>query len=182
MIPSGIAKRYADALFATAMRRDTANELEDDCRQFCRLLEINPGLKQYILSPQVRTEDKTALLTNSLGDSVSPLFMSFLFLLIQKERFYFIEEIASAYIELHEQHRGIQKATAISAVPLDEALKGKLIKKLEQETQKTIRLKTKVDPAIIGGMIVIINNKILDGSVRHKLEKMRATLKEVKVY
>lgn len=182
MIPSGIAKRYADALFSTAMRKNIAAELEENCRQFSALLKINSGLRQYILSPQVRTEDKTALLTKSLRDSISPLFMNFLFLLVHKERFYFIEEITSAYIELHETHRGIQKATAISAVPLDEALKDKLIKKLEQETHKTIRLKTKIDPAIIGGMIVILNNKILDGSVLHKLERMRVSLKEVKVY
>ena len=182
MIPSGLAKRYADALFSTALRKDIAVELEENCRAFVELLRINPGFKQYLLSPQVRTEDKTGLLQKTLGDTVAPLFMNFLLLLIQKERFYFIEEIASAYIDLHEQHRGIQKATAISAVPLEDDLRERLIARLEQETEKKIRLKTKVDPAIIGGMIVILDNKILDGSVRHKLERMRNSLREVKVY
>ncbi|MBI4719869.1 MAG: ATP synthase F1 subunit delta [Chitinivibrionia bacterium] len=182
MIPSGIAKRYADALFSTAMRKNIAGEIEDNCKQFVELLTMNPGFKQYILSPQVRTEQKLALLDSSLGGSVSPMFMRFVHLLIQKERFAFMEEIAAAYIELHERHRGIQKAVVVTAVPLDESLKQKLITKLEQETRKTIRLKTRVNPEIIGGMIVILNNTIIDGSVIFKLERMRSTLREVKVY
>jgi F-type H+-transporting ATPase subunit delta len=182
MIPSGIAKRYADALFSTALRKDMTGEIEDNCKQFVELLALNPGFKNYILSPQVRTEDKMALLDTSVGGKVSALFMRFVQMLVHKERFGLMEEIVGAYIELHERHRGIQKATAVTAVPLDESLKQKLIATLERETGKTIRLKTKVNPAIIGGMIVILNNKIIDGSVLSKLERMKSTLREVKVY
>jgi F-type H+-transporting ATPase subunit delta len=182
MIPSSLAERYAKALFATALHKDLAGEVQDNIENFSRLLEINKELKKFMSSPQVRNEDKQEFLEKNLGDILSPTFIGFLKLLLDKNRFEFLQEISIAYTDLHEKHLGILRVSAVTAVPLDSALEKKVIEKLERETKKKIKLSKSVDPDIIGGMIIIMENQIIDGSIRFQLDKLRTNLKEVKVY
>jgi F-type H+-transporting ATPase subunit delta len=102
-------------------------------------------------------------------------------LLIEKKRVMFVEEILEAYRYLYEKHKGIIEVKAITAVPLDEALSTKLRKTLEDQTKKTIRLTTEVEPEIIGGMILKLEDKVIDGSLRYELEQFKRHLIETSV-
>ena len=86
-----------------------------------------------------------------------------------------------AYRSLYEKEKGIVEVRTITAIPLEDALKEELIRKLEARTKKTIRIKPEVDPDIIGGMILVMEDNILDGSIRYKLEQLKRRLGESRV-
>jgi F-type H+-transporting ATPase subunit delta len=181
MIPRGIAKRYATALFNAALEAKVVEEVNSDAEAFRKLISDNESLRNFLLSPQVLIKDKKSVIENTLRGRATDLFVRFLILLIDKKRFPSVEEIARGYGYLYERHQGILEVKAISAIPLDEGLKQKTIRKLEQETGKKIRLASDVDPEIIGGMILVMEDKIIDGSVRYQIEKLMRELDEIRV-
>ena len=182
MILSGIAKRYAVALFKAAVKQDVAEQVQDDMSSFVELLKTNAQFRGFLKSPEIPTENKKQLVIDAIGDRTAGLFVKFLMLLIDKKRLVNILEIADAYRQLYEQLQGILEARVITAVKLDADLEQQTIEKLEKETGKTIRVRKIVDPNIIGGMIVILEDNIIDGSIRHKLDQIKKSLSEVKVH
>jgi F-type H+-transporting ATPase subunit delta len=181
-MPSKLSERYARALFATALKKNALEPLDEDFEQFLKILEAQPEFKSFILSPPVYTRDKRALITNTLGETAHPILTQFLLLLVDKKRFQYVEEMAEEYKKLYEGHIGVVEVKVITAVPLDNAPEQKLIAKLEAQTNKKIRLKKSVDPRIIGGMILVMENKIIDGSVKSNLEKFKSNLRAVKIH
>lgn len=182
MILSGVAKRYAVALFNAAVKQDIAEQIHEDLTSFIELLRSNRQFTGFLKSPEIVTEYKKHVIVESLGERTAGLFIQFLMLLIDKKRLVNILEIADAYRQLFEQLQGILEAKVVTAVELDADLEQKTVEKLEKETGKTIRIRKTVDPDIIGGMIVILEDNIIDGSIRHQLEEMRRSLGEVKVH
>lgn len=182
MILSGVAKRYAVALFNASVKQDIAEQVQEDLSSFVELLIQNKDFTGYLKSPDVLTEAKKQIIVDVLGDRTAGLFVKFLLLLIDKKRLKHILEIADAYSQLFEMLQGILEAKIITAIPLDADLEQKTIEMLERETGKIIRPLKTVDEDIIGGMIIIIEDEIIDGSIRHKLEQMRRSLSEVKVH
>ena len=181
MILSGIAQRYAKALLQAALKANTADEVFEDTRSLTVLLEQNPKFRDFLLSPQVLIEEKQALVKRTLGDRVSKLLAELLALLIAKKRIVYVEEIANAYRHLYEKHKGIMEVKAITAVPLDEPLREKLLRKLEDQTKKTIRLVPEIDPHIIGGVVLRMEGKIIDGSIKYELEQLKRHLATVRI-
>ena len=182
MILSGVAKRYAVALFNAAVKQDIADQVDDDISSFVELLRANRDLVGFLKSPEVPTDSKKQLVVDVFGERTAGLFVNFILLLIDKKRLKHILSIADAYHQLYEQLQGILEARVITAVPLDADLEQQAVEQLEAATQKTIRITKTVDPDIVGGMIIIVGDNILDGSIRHKLELMRRSLGEVKVH
>ena len=182
MILSGVAKRYAVALFNAAVKQDVAEQVNEDMTSFVALLRENKGLVGFLKSPEILTEAKKQLVVEVFGDRTAGLFVKFILLLIEKKRLIHILSIADAYEQLYEQLQGIVEAKLITAVPLESDLEQQTVERLEKATNKTIRVSKTVDPDIIGGMIVIVGDNIIDGSIRHKLEQMRRSLGEVKVH
>ncbi len=182
MILSGVAKRYAVALFNAAVKQDIAEQVQDDMSSFIDLLRANAQFRGFLKSPEIPTEQKKQLVVDAIGDSTAGLFIKFLMLLIDKKRLINILNIADAYRQLYEQLQGIVEARVITAVELDADLEQKTVEKLEKETGKTIRVRKTVNPDIIGGMILVVEDEIIDGSIRHKLDQMKKSLCEVKVH
>jgi F-type H+-transporting ATPase subunit delta len=181
MIPRGVAKRYATALFNAALKANIADDVHAEASTFRKLFSENPSFKNFLLSPQILTKAKKDFITATLKGRASDLFVTFLLLLIDKKRFPFVEDIAEGYSYLYERHKGILEVKAITAVPLDESMTRKTITKLEQESGKRIRLVPIVDPKIIGGMILIMEDKIIDGSIRFRIERLKRELDEIRV-
>ena len=182
MIPRGISKRYATALLNAALKSNIAGEVNEDAIGFRKLLTDHPDFKNFLLSPQVLTEDKQDIIKTALEGKASDVFLRFLLLLIDKKRFPFIEGIIEAYGALFEKHEGLLEVKVITAHELsDDGLIADVRKKLESQTGKKIKLVPSVDPKIIGGMVLIMEDKIIDGSIRFKMEKLKRELDEVRV-
>jgi ATP synthase F1 delta subunit len=182
MILSGVAKRYAVALFNAAVKQDIAEQVNDDLTSFVELLRANRDLVGFLKSPEILIEAKKQLIVDVFGDRTAGLFVKFILLLMDKKRLKHILSIADAYGQLYEQLQGIVEARVITAVPLDADLEQQTVDRLEEATNKTIRISKTVDPDIVGGMIIIVGDNILDGSIRHKLKLMRRSLSEVRVH
>ncbi len=182
MILRGIAKRYAVALFNAAVKMDVAEQVGGDLDSFNQLFAADADFRNYMHSPQVFADAKKELIVTAIGKQASGLFMNFVMLLIDKKRLANFDEIAEGYALLYEQLKGIIEVKVITAVELDAELEDKTLATLEAKTGKEVRLVKVMDPEIIGGMILIIEDKIIDGSIRHQLATLRKDLSELKVH
>jgi F-type H+-transporting ATPase subunit delta len=181
MMESGIALRYATALFDSALEHGIVDDVHEEMLGLGTIIEEHPAFFGLLLSPQIRTEDKHDIINATLEGKASDLFVRFLHLLIDKTRFPFIKEIADEYHKLYESYKGVLMVKVTTAIPLDKAMERKVIDKLHSETQKQIRVEAVTDPDIIGGMIIQMKDKIIDGSIRFQLEKLRRELDEIGV-
>lgn len=182
MILSGIARRYAAALFNVALKEGVAEQVSGDINSFRELFEMDADFRSFMGSPQVLTDDKKSLITNTFGERASGLFVKFLMLLIDKKRIMFIDEIAGSYTQLYEHHQGIVAVRSVTAVEMSHDMQTLTRQTLEQKLGTTVRLTSTVDPRIIGGMVLIVEDKIIDGSIRHQLDEIRKSLGELKVH
>ena len=112
----------------------------------------------------------------ALGGKVQPLTLNLLNLLVDKRRAGVLPQVYEEYERLVRSFQNIALATAVTAVPLDAAQQAALERSLEARTGKDIELKTEVDPAVMGGVLVRIGDTVLDGTVRGKLERLREQL------
>jgi F-type H+-transporting ATPase subunit delta len=170
------AKRYATALFETAQKQGKLDTIERDLDTVLDLMRLTPALRKVWESPLMPAGHKRKLVSDVLGPSLDGLTLSFLRLLVDKRR----EDIlAAARDELHRQAdtaRKLVRAEAIFAIAptLDE--QASLIRSLEQRTGENVDLTVHVDPSILGGVVVRMQDTILDGSVRGTLERLREQL------
>lgn len=176
-----VATRYAGALLASARQ---AGVLDGVAESYAALLEMHVGqteLRIFLDSPQVRTEEKKELLQNVFGGRIEPLLLNFIYLLIDKNRIENFRDIGEEFARLVEQEQGVMRARVTTAVALPADLEDKLRGKLATLTGKTMILEKRVDPAVIGGVKVVMEDKILDGTVRTNLDLLRRTLEKAPV-
>jgi len=181
MLAQEVARKYAQALFGAAKEKgliDKAYEQFNDLKAF---LASDSTLLTFLKAPEVLEEHKEALVRNVFRERIERLFVEFLIVLVEKHRIAFLLEVIDEFTLLVEAEKGIGRATVITATPLNETEKSDLITKLTAKTGLKIELEEKVDPDILGGMIVILHNEIIDGSVRRGLDLLEAQLIKVKV-
>jgi len=141
----------------------------------------NRDLGIFLDSPQVPEAEKKKLLKDVFGGKVEDLLLTFFFLLIDKNRIENLQDIATAFADQVEQERGVLRADVVTALPLPADLEDSLRGKLAAMTGKTVVLKKKIDPGVIGGVCVTMGDKILDGTVRANLDRLRKRLGEAPV-
>jgi F-type H+-transporting ATPase subunit delta len=173
-----VAVRYAQALLEVCVEQQLVDGVAESFDSLMETMAGTPGLRVFLQSPQVRTQEKKELLRNVLGGKVESLLLDFLELLIDKDRLMHVRDIHEEFQALVERHRGLQRATVVTAVPLPEDLAAKLIAKLEARIDRRVILDRKVDPSVIGGVRLTVGDYILDGTVRAGLDELRATLEK----
>lgn len=183
---SGVGKRYAVALFNAALAEDVLDQVHGDLTGFAKLVENEPALRVFLASHRVSSEEKRDLLVSTIGDRASGLFVKFLLLLIEKKRIdeftkTSFEEILQPFEALYEEHSNIIKVNVVTALPLDNELERKAKETIERRTGKTARIEKHIDPTIIGGMVMIADGQIIDGSIRSQLAELRQELLEARV-
>lgn len=181
MMERGVASRYATALFDSALKANIVDDVYDDAMNLKKVLDDSSTFFNFLLSPQVRTEAKHNVINAALEGKASDLFVRFLHLVVDKKRIPYIKEIADEYHKLYEHHKGILMVKVTTAIPIDEKMERKVIDKLHKETQKEIRVEAITDPRIIGGMVLVMADKIIDGSIRFRLETLRRELDQIRV-
>ena len=172
----GVATRYAQALIAASKRAGVLDGVADSFAGFARIYRENPELESFLEGPQVADREKAALLNDIFGDKVEPVLLHFFLLLMDKGRIEFLADIQTAFQELVEIEQGYVRARVVTAVPLPEDLERDLTDKLAAMTGKKITLRKRVDPTVIGGVCVSMGDRVIDGTIRTNLTKMRAQL------
>ena len=186
MALSGVGKRYAVALFNAALAEDVVDQVHGDLMSFAHLLETENALRVFFTSQRVSAEAKRDMIMNAISDRASGLFVKFVLLLIEKKR---IDEfshnefadIAGPFQTLYEKHNNVLKVGVVTAVPLDNEMERKAKEMIELRTGKSALIEKRIDPRIIGGMIVIAGGQIMDGSIRSQLAELRQELLEARV-
>lgn len=181
MIAEQVSQRYAKALFMAAKGRDLIDKAYEQFDVLKKVLESDRALIDYLTAPQITDERKRELMTNVFGPRIEKLFVEFLFILMEKHRIGFLPQIIDAFERLVEVEKGMVRVRVVTAVTLSAEEERDARARLELRTGRKVLLEKKVDPSIIGGMIVIIDDEIIDGSVRHGLKMIEEHLGKVKV-
>lgn len=166
-----VAQRYAKALFDLALETGKVEEVKND------LDTINgvnhPELQVLLVSPVITGEKKTNLFDAVFSSHVQPLTTSFFKLVFTKGRSVAIKEIVSAFMNMYRNHKGIQVVELTTAMPLSDEIKTSIKGILQQNVMlvnKTIELSEHVDASLIGGLVVQIDDKLFDASIKHDLQ------------
>ncbi len=176
-----VAHRYASGLFELTQEKNVSESVHEDLSTIAALLKEDRTLLNFLAAPQLLESDKVAVVEKVFKDKVQTYLYSFLQLLVQKHRTDFLVEIAQEYEKLYNQSRGLIATRLITAVPLTDSERAQISAKLNSLTKMTVTLEPEVDPAIIGGAIAIVGDKIIDRSVRHDLRQLREQLMDIKV-
>lgn len=176
-----VAKTYSEALFDVALEADKVELFLEELEGVVASFKTYPEFYELFKTPQINIEEKKEIMESVFGGKVSREVMNFLKIIMDKRRGYDIEAITRSYEERVYIHKGIEKATAITAVPLSEAQIKALAEKLSGLTGKQIELTNKIDETILGGVTVRIGNSVIDGSIRSRLEDMGENLAKLVV-
>lgn len=169
-----LARRYAQALFTLALERKMVDKIRNELHSFLAVMEENAEFGDFFRSPENSRAAKCTALEKIFQDRFSGLFFNFLLLIIHKGRHNAIAEIVKAFDDLYDRFTRRTRALAVTAVPMDTKLTDDLRDRLAKSLNKQVELETKVDPSLLGGIVLNIDGKVLDGSVKQQLERLRA--------
>ena len=177
-MPSGAStRRYAQAVFQLAVEHDTLERWLDDLTQLADSI-TNEEFSRTLSAPRISMEQKEGIIRESLGSSVDRLALNLMFLLTSRNLVHLLPDIADSFQEMLDAHQGIERAEVVSAVPLSDAQQSEISEMLARMSGKQVRVTTRTDPQIIGGMVIRVGDQVMDGSARGRLQAMRRELVE----
>jgi F-type H+-transporting ATPase subunit delta len=177
---SGLAERYAAALFDLADERRTLDEVASDLRQLRAMLAASADLARLVRSPILtRGEQGKAIATLAERAGFSLLVRDFLAVVAKNRRLFAVPAMIEAYLEKLAERRGEVTAEVVAARPLSEAQLTRLSDQLRRSVGRRVSVDTRVDPGLIGGMIVKVGSRMVDGSLRSKLQRLQLAMKGI---
>jgi F-type H+-transporting ATPase subunit delta len=173
--PLTIARPYAEAVFKLA--RDK-NDLAGWSRtlQILEVLVTNEQMRAAIGDPNLSAQQLESLILGVAGEAVEGAGRNFVQVLITNDRLTLMPEIRALFEDLRRQHEGILEARIISALPIDARQQAELVGRLEASHGRKVSAEVEVDPKLIGGVRIVIGDKVIDATVRGKLDAMAAAL------
>ena len=177
---SGLAERYAAALFDIADERRTLDEVASDLRELKTMLAASGELSRLVKSPVLtRDEQGKAISALAARAGFSPLVRDFLAVVAKNRRLFAVSAIIEAYLAKLAERRGEVTAEVIAAQPLSETQLALLSDQLRRSVGRRVSVDTRIDPGLIGGMIIKIGSRMVDGSIRSKLQRLQLAMKGV---
>jgi F-type H+-transporting ATPase subunit delta len=172
----GSAKRYAQAVFQIALDSNEVERWRSDLETIAATLG-DSQLAAILEDPKVHFNDKIKLTSNCLP-GLSQLALNFAYLIVAKQVLGILNQIVDEYNRMADRHEGLEHARVVTAVPIDDTERERFAGHLATITGKRVSIDTEVDPAIIGGFIARIGDKLIDGSTRARLEALKKKLTE----
>jgi F-type H+-transporting ATPase subunit delta len=169
------ARVYAEALFDVAKDKGKLDAVRDELAQFVDAVDGNRELQVFFFSPYFSSAEKVAGLVRAVSEANQEL-LNFLELLIEKQRMPEIFRIRRQLDELWKQENRRIDVTVTSAVTLEPAVVEKVGEEIERQTGQKVDLSSHVDAEILGGIVLQVGNKVLDASIRSRLEKLRKSV------
>lgn len=178
---TGMAGRYAQALFALAQEQGATDKVAADLKVFGDLVTSSEDLQRLVKSPVFSAESQVKALTVLLDKvGIAGTAANFIKLVAGKRRLFAIGDMVSGFNKLNDRSKGISRAEVTAASALSDAHVAALKTALAEITGgKSVDVAVKIDPSIIGGLIVKLGSRMVDGSLKTKLNSIRTRMKEV---
>ena len=171
------AVRYARALLDVTISEADPVRAEQDLAAFAALLEQHQNLRDALLNPAVPAARKRAVVQQLFDrQPLSSPVAKLLLLLADRDRLAVLPELLTVYRERLMEHQRVIRAEVTTAVPMPDARASELADRLARATGRTVKMTTKVDPSIIGGIVTRIGSTVYDGSVAAQLQAIRQRL------
>jgi F-type H+-transporting ATPase subunit delta len=175
---SGVyAKRYAQAVFRMAVEQKELNIWQSDLRKVASITR-DEALFAFLENREVPFDEKTRVLSERLGE-IHPMALKLVSMLVARGRLGMIGDISDEYQQMLDNYRGVEGAEiaeVTTAIPLDDDDKLRLAQRITDMVGKPVVLRATVDPGVIGGIVIRIGDKLIDGSIRSKLASLRREL------
>jgi len=176
-----VASKYSRALFELGKDHDNLLELKENLFEFWQLVQENEDLNQLLFHQRITPEDKKRTLAKIFAEELDQDIMHFLFILIEKRREFFLESIIKEFDKLVDNEESILHVEVTSAVELNNSILDKLKEKLDLLLDYNIQIENKIDEEIIAGIVLKIEDYIIDGSLRSEFNSLKQKLKTIPV-
>ncbi|WP_419024748.1 ATP synthase F1 subunit delta [Emergencia sp.] len=174
-----IAMTYGKALFDAAVELDKIDEIKEEIDQIDGILKKEEDYVSLLCNPAIPVVKKKAMIRNVFKGRVSEEVLSFLYILIDKDRMFHYHRIVKEYLKLMDEYRGEAYGKIYSTVPLSQ----EQLEKFETEAGKLLRekvkLRNKIDKSLLGGVKLLIDGKLIDASLRASLDDLDYKLKKL---
>ena len=175
---SGVAGRYATALFELAVDRGVIDEVANDLRQLQAMMDESADLRRLIQSPLFSRDQQSDAMGAVLSSAgLSELVRNFVGVVAGNRRLFALEGMIGAYRGLVAQYRGEVTAEVTSATPLSDTQRSAVEQALKQAIGSNVSVTAEIDPDLIGGMVVRVGSRMVDSSLRTKLQRLQLAMK-----
>lgn len=171
-----VAKRYAKALFEVALGQQQVAQVEEQLNLVSETLKSNPEFDKLLRHPNLDTSAKVGMLHNVFQGGVSESVLNTISLLIERGRASILTSLTDEYVKIANETLGQAKAIVTSPAPLSEREQAEIAARFSELTGKTIKLENVINPALLGGLQVRIGDRLYDGSLSGKLNRLSQSL------
>jgi F-type H+-transporting ATPase subunit delta len=176
---SEVAEPYAQALMSLAQSDNLTDRIGEDIRSLLGLIENSEDLRDFLMNPVVKEPVKKEVLRRIAGDT-HPYLVSFLMLLVDKRRVIYLEKVCQQYLELLRKLKNAVLAEVSSATELNEGQLQSVVERVKALTGASeVELKTKIDPELIGGVVIKVGSQVFDASLRGQLRRIGYSLSSI---
>jgi F-type H+-transporting ATPase subunit delta len=170
------SKRYSQSLFEAALDNEKLDLVFEELEGLKKVFEDNQSFFKVLEYPFITLDEKYKIINEVFSKSFDPLICDFLKVLIEKDRVYVLADIIKDFEELYYEHSKLLKVHVITAFKLKEDYRMRLALKLKEVFRQDIVMEVSVDPSIVGGLLIRAKDKIIDATVKGKLDRMKDNL------
>jgi len=171
-----VASRYAQSLLDLAIEKGSVDAVNQDMVDLSTTCKESKDLSNLLRSPIIDSGKKKEIFAQLFGGSMNEMSMGFINLIIKNSREGILPEIADAYTMLYKEHKGILDVKVVSAVPLEAAVREKIVGKIKESFDGTIELVEEVDSSLVGGFVVRIGDRMIDTSIASQIKNLNNIL------
>lgn len=167
-----VSKRYALALFDAGLELDKIDDFKNELDFLRAVFHDEKQLMDLLSHPRIKRDDKKELINKIFKNKLSLELINFLYILIDKRRESNILDIIKRYNIFFNEYKDIVNVVAMTAVPMEENSKNNLVEVLSKKLNKTIKLSNEIDKSVIGGVLLKIEDKVIDGTLKGQLDSI----------
>ncbi len=171
-----IARRYSNALFELAKDEDKVAVIREDIEGILATLSDNPDFVSIICHPHITYDEKSVLLKNTFENKVDENILGLFDILLRKNREEELVSVLKNFVELAKEEQNETSVEIVTAIALSDDQLNKLVQLISKKINKTVSYTTVIDPAIIGGIKITVDGKVIDGTIANEFANLKKAL------
>jgi F-type H+-transporting ATPase subunit delta len=181
MLGNEVGNIYSEALFEIAKDQDVVDQVKQEFEVFMELWESVTHFPEFLFAPIIKNENKHSLIRAIFANHFSTIFINFLCLLVDRHRQFFIPNIWRYFLQFYDDYKKQQLVKIYSAVPIPEDVLTVLGEKIKAKIHEDVLLRNKIDPSLIGGIVIKSETELYDLSVARELKNINTYISESKL-